>query len=531
MSILRFRGTALSSSTMLHCFWVLLLFAIALSVALSLTPWFIAATSLAVVVIALLLSVAISRLSDQDASILWRALLTGILLAALINAAVAFLQVAAPRWHDDVWIAQIQGERAFGNLRQPNLLALLSLWGLLFVLELFRGATNRWLGFVCAVPLFAALWWSGSRAGWLGLSIVVACAAAQLFAAKHSTMNSRAPGASFVRTRFIVIAMLAVAAIGLIAAAVSYFSANADRTTALLQRVTLWRDVWQLIEAHPLLGVGFGQLNFAWTLTPLPNRSQDVFDHAHNLPLHWAAEFGIPIALLLLALLAATLIYALRTHRSADRLAMLALIAVALWHSMSEYPLWFAHFLLPTAVFAALLVRAPRAAASQNHKQAKTRIARSPNTRRFKLAILSASAALLCAGLFWVLQGYRLVAAIYTHGDALNAAHASATRAQQHGLYGYYGDYAKVMLEGDAATSALFVRAPRSIIDEKLLTAWARALAREGRVDEAAYIVARAREFPQDRSFANLPVLPPYAIAPQSGASSVRRIDLTDFRR
>jgi hypothetical protein len=130
-----------------------------------------------------------------------------------------------------------------------------------------------------------------------------------------------------------------------------------------------------------------------------------------------------------------------------------------------------------------------------------------------------------------VLRGYLSVATIYAEAGNLNAAHAAATRAQKHGLYGYYGDYAKVMIEGDAAPSTLFARATRSIIDEKLLAAWARALAREGRFDEAAHLVARAREFPQDRAFVDLPDVSAQTTAPQRGASSARRIDPSTFRK
>jgi O-antigen ligase len=516
---------AVSARTMLSVFWALLLTSILLSVALSLTPWFIVATSLGVVAIALALCLVVTRLTDQEAHFMWRALLLGLLFAAVINASVALLQAAAPRWYDDVWIAQGQGERAFGNLRQPNLLALVSLWGLLCTLALFRGNTNRWIAAVCALPLMGALWLSGSRAGWLGLLIVVACWVTQSISRDRPAIDVSTRASTARRIKYLLGASLFLVAAVSIAIAVNYFSTSAERTAALSQRVLLWRDVLQLIATEPWSGVGFGQLNFAWTLTPLPHRSQDVFDHAHNLPLHWAVEFGLPIAALLLLLLGATLWQSLRASRSPDRLIMLAMIAVALWHSMAEYPLWFAHFLLPTAAVAALFARAssPSTTSASGTKRLQHDVS---SSARFVMRVLLVFVtALFCFVLFFSLQGYRSVAAIYTRAADLDAARAAATHAQQHPLYGYYGDYAKIMIEGDSATTALFSRAPRAIIDEKLLTAWARALEREGRAAEAAYIVARAREFPQDRSFVDLPKLP------ATGASSVRRaIDLSHFR-
>ena len=80
------------------------------------------------------------------------------------------------------------------------------------------------------------------------------------------------------------------------------------------------------------------------------------------------------------------------------------------------------------------------------------------------------------------------------------------------------------MLAGDAATSALFTRPIRHVLDERLLSAYARMLARTGETDRAAFVVARAREFPPDAAFANLPVSP--ASSPAAAALTVR-----DFRK
>ena len=51
-----------------------------------------------------------------------------------------------------------------------------------------------------------------------------------------------------------------------------------------------------LIAQHPWLGVGFGEFNFAWTLTPFPDRPIAFFDHTHNLLLQLGVELGVPLA-------------------------------------------------------------------------------------------------------------------------------------------------------------------------------------------------------------------------------------------
>jgi O-antigen ligase len=47
-----------------------------------------------------------------------------------------------------------------------------------------------------------------------------------------------------------------------------------------------------LIAQHPWLGVGFGEFNFVWTLTPFPDRPVAFFDHAHNLMLQFGRRAG-----------------------------------------------------------------------------------------------------------------------------------------------------------------------------------------------------------------------------------------------
>ena len=142
------------------------------------TPGFIAAPIALNLGLALLLSAAIS-MGSLDAPRLQRwlqALLIGILIAALFNAGVALLQMAAPGWADDNWIARTvpPHDRASGNLRQPNQLATLMLWGLLATSYFWRQQPVRWLVF--SAPLLATLVATGSRTGMGSLLLIVAVA-------------------------------------------------------------------------------------------------------------------------------------------------------------------------------------------------------------------------------------------------------------------------------------------------------------------------------------------------------------------
>src|SRR5206468_80980 len=87
------------------------------------------------------------------------------------------------------------------------------------------------------------------------------------------------------------------------------FDAGGDFSS---NRFGIWANALSLIASHPWLGVGFNDFNFAWTLTPFPGRPNEFFDHSHNLVLNLAAEMGVPLALLVLALLVYALWRALR---------------------------------------------------------------------------------------------------------------------------------------------------------------------------------------------------------------------------
>jgi putative inorganic carbon (hco3(-)) transporter len=79
-------------------------------------------------------------------------------------------------------------------------------------------------------------------------------------------------------------------------------------------RLIVWSTGWQMIKAHPLVGVGpeeirkpevfFGYLP-AWVKRPLPDGN---YQHLHSIYIHYAAEGGVPAALFLTAALVLPLV-------------------------------------------------------------------------------------------------------------------------------------------------------------------------------------------------------------------------------
>ncbi len=503
-------------STVLIAFFAVLIVAVLASGLIGNTPWFLLLPSLSVLLLCLASAIIAARLSPHVITACVISIAVGLLVAALGNTLVAALQLAAPRWHDEVWIAGLQGDRAYGNLRQPNLLALAAVWGALAATLIFSKFRALSLGFT--VLFLLCVLWSGSRAGLVAFAVAAASMGLYRFDSQAHHDISASPR---MRGRRFLIAGLALSLLA-IAATTAIVLLQDGRSASMSHRFLLWHNTLELIAQSPWLGAGFNQLNFAWTLTPLAQRSPDVFDHAHNFVLQWAAELGVPVALVLCGLLATFVTGCVRAPRVPWRWPVLGMIAAVLVQSLVEYPLWFAHFLLPTTMLAALLgARATQSAVD----------ATSTHTEVLPLRGSHLSIAIVIAfvgGTFAaaILREYDATASIYDAGGNVVRTRATAADASQHFFYGHYGDYATIMLNRDTVPADRFARPTRAIIDEKLLVAWSRSLAREGRMREADFIAARAREFPASAVFSELPKLAPVRTA----SAPERALTHADFR-
>jgi uncharacterized membrane protein len=117
--------------------------------------------------------------------------------------------------------------------------------------------------------------------------------------------------------------------------------------------------VLYLIAQKPWLGWGWGELSYAHYITLYPGlRFCDILDNAHDLPLQLAVELGVPAALLLCSA-ALVLIVRAQPWRERDPARRMAwgVLAMILLHSMVEYPLWYAPFLMAAILCLVLLAR------------------------------------------------------------------------------------------------------------------------------------------------------------------------------
>jgi hypothetical protein len=124
--------------------------------------------------------------------------------------------------------------------------------------------------------------------------------------------------------------------------------------TSPSHRSIIWSTSMLMLKSAPLSGVGFG--GFAWNhfllAGPLPTgMPEEITDNAHNIVLQFLAEFGLTGGLMLIGAAFVWWVPQFREKASFHRWLILSLVAIISLHSLLEYPLWYAYFLGPFALF------------------------------------------------------------------------------------------------------------------------------------------------------------------------------------
>jgi O-antigen ligase len=444
------------------------------------------------------------------------------LIAGVASASIGLLQVFMPEWPDGEWIARsgLAG-RAVGNLRQPNHLSSLLLWATIAVIPLFDEGRLKRGGAITLFALFVfGVELSGSRTGAVGVAVLALWGALD----RRLTRGPRALLLSaplWYGLFWLLMAWWSRETHGSFGAA-----AHVTGSDPSSSRFAIWSNTLALIARHPWAGVGFGEFNFAWSLTPFPGRPTAFFDHTHNLPLQLMGELGIPLGGAVVVLLALALWQAFRrtwTHGGArgvaGRSAFVMVLLMAL-HSQLEYPLWYAYFLLPAAWAWGYSLAQPMARES----------AAGPWQRRL---LLASGLAMIIASL-WSVAQYMTIARIFEPGNDTTPLEHRIVQGQRTVLFAHHADYAAATTADQPSNAwSAFRRAPHYLLDTRLMIAWANALAEKGDLDRARHIAQRLREFrnsaseeffaPCRQPVASMPL--PFQCSPPS-----RAIDWREFR-
>ena len=282
----------------------------------------------------------------------------GLLLCALLQSFAGLAQLVG--WRFGGLVMQKLYLQAFGNIAQANHYTDLIFLGLASLCYL--RARQKLQGVVfggLAVWLCLAAAASASRGAWLYTAAFAVLGCWGLLRRGTEAETREAAKSLLLVSGFSVLAQVLVTYGELLSAfGVTSSLARAADAGSNGQRLFDWQAAWLGIQAKPWWGEGpgaFYKVSIDAMFKTPPAGFSKFAEHAHNLPLNLAAEFGVPVALIALGGFVVWYLRHLWRTPAVWSLWVLACVAVTGLHSMVEYPLWYAYFLVPMGLVLGVL--------------------------------------------------------------------------------------------------------------------------------------------------------------------------------
>ena len=269
-------------------------------------------------------------------------------LLVFLGAGLSSVAIAMAQWlwfiAPVVFITEIEvGDRPYANLGQPNHLSTLCFFALCCALELRRTRVVGRTGTLLALALLTfGMALTQSRTGVLqwGLLFVFGLWARPGAGAPHW-------GALALALGLLWWALLPWLYDALLLQGGMRAMADSDGSG----RLQIWRAFWDAVWLRPWAGWGWLQSGWAQqTVAACHPDTMVYFSYTHLLPLDLILWLGLPLGLLMCALLVWWLAPYLTRARSAQAgYWLVAVLGVGL-HALLEYPLAYLYFLLPVGL-------------------------------------------------------------------------------------------------------------------------------------------------------------------------------------
>ncbi|ALV09131.1 PglL family O-oligosaccharyltransferase [Roseateles depolymerans] len=465
-------------------------------------PMAVMLTMAVAVASALLLVQVGANLAASTRQTVFASLCGALVVAGLASLAVAWIQVFLPSIADGLLVAVPGAEaRAIGNMRQPNNQASLFLWSCIALVALKEsGALTRLLWSAAAAraallvmpSAFAVgVLLTASRTGMVGIALLVVWVLWDAFGrgrgagrlSRESRLGLALMAPAFAVAWPLVSGWMETRGLGFYAQ-----QKIGDQATHSADRMSILHDAWVLIMQHPWWGTGWGNFNFVWTVTPFPQGHLLLVDHTHNLFLQLFAEMGLllgGLASLLLLWGGVQLVKSVPRDASPTSVCGLMLLLTIGAHCMTEYPFWYAYFLLPSALVVgcclAVFRASPGTGASDNM----------PARANSKLAFAGVVMAL---GTVLAAKEYADIVRIYQPSSSPAELIDRLGQGQRSLFFSPHADGAAAQVLPPGPLSLQLVqRASRRFIDTQTLIDWANALNATGQMDKARFLAAIIR--------------------------------------
>ena len=292
-----------------------------------------------------------------------------LLAGALANSLAGVMQFyGRPKLFEDV-VAELHGNRAYGNIAQANLYAnylALGEGALLFLWLRERVRTAY------ALPALALLVLGGALSGSRGTLLYALWHAALGFLAARTQEGAQKWRPKIAACGIAGAVLAAHFAVPWLNAALHLGPSGEgaiDRLEHGEPRWQVWLIALRVFLSAPFGGVGAGEFAgaaFEIGLDPSLTTIGEVWTSPHNVPLHLLAETGLVGTLLVLGGLCVWGWQAARRYWKGREVAswwIIAAVGIEMIHSLTEFPFWSAHFLGVTALLIGASARAGRSLA------------------------------------------------------------------------------------------------------------------------------------------------------------------------
>ncbi|MFC5474650.1 PglL family O-oligosaccharyltransferase [Paraherbaspirillum soli] len=273
---------------------------------------------------------------------------------AAYTVAVQFVQLLWPDFSAmPFMIPRLGGLNPYGNIGQTNHVATYLAIGWASAQYLLSRGTVRLRSYLpFSFFLFAGLILTGQRSGF----IYVVCLSALFW---RFPMTANAESASPRRFVWVCGMPLIYLLLNYLLQVVfhylgaEFFTASQRLNSGWDERFKLLQIGWSLFTEAPWFGIGWGRLASYEFLRAdvLPTMPAN---HVHNIVVQLLTETGIFCTVAVLSIVFLWLLRLVKFPSSPEKQFVIGAIIVLSLHSLVEYPLWYAYFLLPLGVLAGM---------------------------------------------------------------------------------------------------------------------------------------------------------------------------------
>jgi O-antigen ligase len=282
-----------------------------------------------------------------DSERLLIAFMHAVWLSALVSGFIGLLQWFNVQVPWGMYVMQTDmGDRASGNMGQPNQLATLLLMGLAALSYLFSKKQLGKAPFVAGVLILTlALVFAQSRSAMLSAAFMV------LFVCWKR--NSVVPT---LRARWALVWFASfLLATFLLPAVSNFLLMDGVRTMGFdgssTVRITMWKQILYAISQSPWVGYGWNHTPTAHSAGAIAYPGIFTFTYSHNIVLDVLAWCGLPFGLFIVGVSLFWFVSRAVGATAPSAIYALAALIPILTHSMFEYPFAYSYFLLSVGVF------------------------------------------------------------------------------------------------------------------------------------------------------------------------------------